>query len=243
MYVRSGQASNTVLSLVLKQEGTTYQTSVMFETNALASDNLDQKMDMRYLETGIEAAPRLYMLCSDAPVRKNVIKDDFRNKSFELESKFKAAGYYTFSLDNTVIAEDYSAVLLFDKLTNEFIDLKQEATYTFYTEAYEGNRFTIIFTNQPESHATPISLAIEDGSNDSVEITQMGHTFNIEMSDAHAADCMISVYTLLGQEAIYTSNLSVVDGSNLVTLPAELTGVHLLVVRYGETVITKKVVL
>lgn len=231
------------MTLVLKQEGTTYQTSVMFEMNPLANDGLDSLADMRYLEMGHEMAPRLYMRYTNGDVRKNFIREDLYNKSFELYSKFKNAGYYNFSIENIAVADKYLSVLIYDNQTGEFIDLKKEPAYVFYSDVFEGQRFTLILTNEvTQTGSTVESLTINETDN-GINLVQMGHSFDLQISNANAANASVQVINLLGQTTVYNNQINIEEGSNLFNLPADLKGIHVIRVNYGNEIITKKVVL
>ena len=248
-YIRSSEleAADHSLYVVLKQEGTTYQTSVIFEASDFTSDGADSLYDMMYLETGHEKAPRMYVEYPQYQIRKNFIQNDQRNKSFDLVNKIKAEGYYTLSLNNIENFADYRSVLVYDKMTGEFIDLTKEQHYVFYSDVFEGSRFTLIFTNLELVPASSVeSLTINESSedqNESMNITQMGHVFDIHVSEALSQSSTIQFVNLLGESVYYEEQIQLVQGSNIFTLPAELIGVHILVVRTGDSVITRKVVL
>ncbi|MBK9593775.1 MAG: T9SS type A sorting domain-containing protein [Crocinitomicaceae bacterium] len=74
-------------------------------------------------------------------------------------------------------------------------------------------------------------------------VSQMGHTFDVQVEQMSEERVQISVVNMLGQNEVYSSYLQFQNGSNIFTLPADLQGVHLLVIRIGDSVITKKVVL
>lgn len=248
-YIRSSEleAADHSLYVVLKQEGTTYQTSVIFEASDFTSDGADSLYDMMYLETGHEKAPRMYVEYPQYQIRKNFIQNDQRNKSFDLVNKIKAEGYYTLSLNNIENFADYRSVLVYDKMTGEFIDLTKEQHYVFYSDVFEGSRFTLIFTNLELVPASSVeSLTINESSedqNESMNITQMGHVFDIHVSEALSQSSTVQFVNLLGETVYYEEQIQLVQGSNIFTLPAELIGVHILVVRTGDSVITRKVVL
>lgn len=249
-YIRSEEltTADKNLTLVLKQEGTTYQTSIMLEASSFATDGADTLADMMYLETGLEAAPRLYMNYPEHKVRKNFIQNDSRNKSFELYTKIKNEGYYSFSIENmNDNFSDYRAILLYDNETGEFVNLKNETSYTFYSDVYEGSRFTLVLTNlEVVPEATVESLSINEneltGSN-LITITQMGHLFDIVASSDLNQNSEISLVNVLGQTTVFTEWAQIVQGSNIVAVPEDIKGVHVLVIRTGDEVITKKVVL
>jgi hypothetical protein len=137
-------------------------------------------------------------------------------------------------------------VMLFDHETGQFIDLKKEYAYTFYSEVFEGNRFTLILTNEDvkeESTIQTLTLNETALENESMTITQMGHNFNVALNGSVNEDSQISLVNVLGQTEVYANQIRFVEGSNMITVPADLKGVHILVITTGDKIVTKKVVL
>lgn len=246
-YVKSA-ISTEVFQIRLRENNSTYNSSISLSENVLSTDDLDTILDIRHFSTGTEKAPTIAFYASENEdlIRKNYIKDDRRNKSFDLYTKILNPGYYTFEAINIENFNNYNKVLLFDHATNEFIDLKKELAYTFYSDIFEGQRFTLILTNEEISEgATVQSLTINETgvAEESLTITQMGHTFNVVVNETSTNDSQVRLVNVLGQTEVYSTNIHLVEGSNIIAVPAELKGVHILIITNGDKMVTKKVVL
>lgn len=247
-YVKAGMTENPPFQLSLQENVSTYHSSVSLVEHWEATDDLDTVGDIRHLSTGLEKAPSVAFYSSeDDFIRKNYIKADRRNKSFDLYTKILNPGYYTINEQNIESITTYSRVLLYDQQTGEFIDLKKEPSYTFHSEPFEGHRFTLVLTNEAYSNDATIQTLTINGesssTSDLMEITQMGHSFNIQVSENLTEDSKITVTNVLGQTVVYSGVQRLVEGSNMITVPADLKGVHILVITTGNSVVTKKVVL
>lgn len=244
-FVKSVETVNP-LTLVLKENASTFSSSISLVENQFLTDDIDTIGDIRLLTTGLEKAPTLAMGSSESLIRKNYIQDNRLNKSFDLFTKILHEGYYTFELSNYENFNNYRKVVLYDNETGELIDLKKEPQYTFYSEVFEGHRFTLILTNEEISEESSIEslttneLGIEEAE---ITITQMGNTFNVQNNGEYDENAQVSVVNVLGQTEVYHTSFSLVNGSNLITLPSDLTGVYIFVVTSGNKQITKKVVL
>jgi hypothetical protein len=237
-------AVNHSLSLNLRENSSIYGCSINLIESDGFEDGMDVMTDIPHLSSGFEKAPTLAMYTDAEKVRKNYIKNDMRNKSFDLYTKILNPGYYTIEASNIQNFNNYHMVLLYDHATNTVVNLKNEPAYTFYSAPTEGHRFTLILTNddqtQPESiQSLGTGAELESG----ITITQMGHNFNIETGMEYGENTQVKLVNLLGQEEVFYQNLKLVEGSNVITIPAEHKGVFILVVTTGEKVITKKVVL
>ena len=243
-YIRSSEVVQNSLTLFLKEQNSTYRSSIVLQEMNGASDDLDSSMDFRQLITGSEAAPGFSFFTESSLIRKNYIENNFLNKSFILHTNFKNDGYYTIEAANIENFNSYRKVLLFDNLTNEFIDLKTELNYTFYSEISEGNRFTLILTNgEVEAESTIQSLTINAEGENGLIITQMGHMFNVVSSEDYTDNSQISLVNVLGQNVIFNQSMKFVSGSNIINVAEECVGVYILVIATGDKIVTKKVVL
>lgn len=248
-YIRSQESAvaDDNLYVKLREHNTTFESSIMISENDFANDGLDSLMDMQLLENGHEAASRLSIVSDETSLKKNFIRKDARNKAFNLNTNIKRAGYYSLELSNFESFMAYRHILLYDSGTNEFIDLKKELTYTFYSEIFDGNRFTLILTNEEtSSESTVQSLTINETTlevDSQMTITQMGHSFNVDVTENMTEDSQVKLVNVLGQTEVYSSTIRFVEGSNMITVPAELKGVHILIITTGSKMVTKKVVL
>lgn len=234
------------LTLLLKENSSTYSSNISFSEYTEASDDLDYLVDVTHLSTGLEKAPSVAMYSNSDLIRKNYIKADRMNKSFDIYTKILNNGYYTFEIQNLENFENYRKILLYDNSTGEFIDLKLEINYTFYSDIFEGHRFTLIFTNEEvmaESNVQSLTANLPESDSESMTITQMGNSFNVDVTESLNEDSQVKLVNILGQTEVYSSSVRFVQGSNFITVPAELKGVHILIITTGDKIMTKKVVL
>ncbi|MBI3133418.1 MAG: T9SS type A sorting domain-containing protein [Bacteroidetes bacterium] len=244
-YVKAANNSNPLM-VSLRENISTYRSSISLVEDAAATDDIDTVMDIRHLSTGQEKAPTVAFYSSEELIRKNYIRHDGRNKSFELYTKIINPGYHTFEALNIETFDTYRKVLLFDNVTGEFIDLKRELAYTFYSDAFEGHRFTLILTSEDVQEGSTIqSLTVNETAieTESMTITQMGNSFNVNVTEAFNEDSQIRLVNVLGQTDVYSGQIRFVEGSNMISVPAELKGVHILIITTGDKIVTKKVVL
>ena len=243
-FLRSHGGADLSLNITLYENASTYHSTMSICENLAGDDILDTIFDIRHLSTGNEKAPGIALYSNEDLIRKNYIKDDRRNKSFDLYTKILNDGYYTVEASNIENFNNYRKVLLFDNQTGEFVDLKKEIAYTFYSDIFEGHRFTLVLTNEEVSDGASIqSLTVNETIENGVTLTQMGHTFNLN-SDVEFSDLStVSLVNVLGQQEVFTQSLKVVAGSNLISIPETFKGVHVLVITTGDERITKKVVL
>lgn len=245
-FVRTHGGPDLSLYLKLYENNSSYSTTISIQENIAAEDDIDTLYDVRHLSTVAQKAPSLAIYSLDNElIRKNYIKDDFRNKSFDLFTEIKNAGYHTIEASNLENFNNYRKILLFDHLTGEFIDLKIELNYTFYSEITSGHRFTLILTNaETEGESTIQALTINESvAANGLTITQMGNTFNIESPENLTEDSQIKLINVLGQQIVFEQSRKLVSGSNLITIPEQNIGVYILVITTGDKIVTKKVVL
>jgi hypothetical protein len=244
-FVRS-QGTDNSIKIRLSEQTSTYFTTISIQESIYSEDDVDTIFDVMHLSTGIEKAPSLAFYSSSELVRKNYIKHDHRNKSFDLYTKILNSGYHNIEAINLDNFTNYRKVLLFDHVTAEFIDLKAEPAYTFYSETFEGHRFTLILSNEEVMEGSTIqslTANIDETEGASMTITQMGNSFNVEITEAMIEDSQIRLVNVLGQTEVYSTNIRLIEGSNMITVPADLKGVHVLIITTGDNMVTKKVVL
>jgi hypothetical protein len=245
-FVKSQTDVDLSLYLTISENNSTYHSTMCIQENIATLDGVDSTFDIRHFTTGFEKAPSIAAYSGEDLIRKNYIKDDFRNKSFDLYTKILNQGYHTIEAVNLENFTNYRKVLLFDNVTGEFIDLKKELAYTFYSDVFEGHRFTLVLTNEElEAGANVQSLTTNniELESESMTITQMGNSFNVDVTENLNEDSQIKLVNVLGQTEVYSSTIRFVQGSNIITVPAELKGVHILIITTGDKIVTKKVVL
>lgn len=246
-YIRTHTEDNN-LHLTLSENNSTYFCSMQLEEHADANDGIDEVMDIRHLSTGKELAPSIAVQTAEAEIRKNYIKNDGIDKSFELLTSIKNEGYYTISAENWGNFRRYHKILLFDRMTGETVNLK-EHSYVFYANATEGDedksdrRFTLILSNSADANENNTIQPSNLGSDDALVIKQMGNIINVQSVVEYETPTTITLTNVLGQKEVFITTTSLVAGSNLVTLPTTIKGFHIITLRTGDEIVTKKVVL
>ncbi|MGB1104260.1 MAG: T9SS type A sorting domain-containing protein [Crocinitomicaceae bacterium] len=246
-YIRTADAEDNNLHLTLTENETPYACTVMLQEKAGATDGIDDIMDIRHLSTGKERAPSIAVKDGDNLIRKNCIAPDTRDKSFDLFVRIVNDAYHTVSLGNWAYFRDYQDILLYDHKTGETIDLKEE-NYVFYGEAEESEnvRFTLILRNAADAEDVGIEVVENESGTaiqNNLEITQMGNLLNVQSDITYRAPTVITLTNILGQEIVYKTTTTLLSGKNLITLPENLTGFHIITFTTGDEVVTQKVIL
>lgn len=245
-FIRSKDKDNS-LHLVMNEIGSTYSATIRIEEMDGAFDGVDETIDIRHLEIGIEKAPSLAVSIDDQKLRKNYIANNGRDKSFELYTKFINEGYYAFSIENWSNFRSYNKILLFDRETGETVNLKENG-YTFFATVSdagraEATRFTLILSNSAEAVTEGSSVVAHEDENESITIKQFGKIIDVQTIDKSEELSTITITNVLGQNVVYAITTNLVNGSNLITLPSELNGFYIISVQTGGSIVTKKVML
>jgi hypothetical protein len=247
-YIRTHTEDNA-LHVTLAENNSTYSCTMQLQESAEAVDGIDEVLDIRHLATGKELAPSIAVQTADAEIRKNYIKADGIDKSFELLTSIKNDGYYTISAENWGNFRRYNKILLFDRMTGETVNLKEQS-YVFYANAPEEDgvdksdrRFTLILSNNADANENNVIQTPDFDSDDAIIIKQMGNIIDVQAVKEYDTPSVITVTNVLGQKEVFVTTTSLVAGSNLVTLPTTIKGFHIITLRTGDEIVTKKVVL
>lgn len=246
-YIRSHEEGDASLHLILDENSSTYSCTVMLEEKEGALDGADDLYDIRHLATGLEKAPSLAVQTNDAVLRKNFILNNGRDKSFTLHSSFLNDGYYTLSIENWGNFRAYQKILIFDRLTGETVNLK-ENNYVFYAsadnpEAKSASRFTLILSNSVDAAENDGFVLANEANDGQLNIKQMGNIIDVQSSDDLPEATRISITNVLGQEEVFVTSAMILNGSNMITLPAHLKGLHIITLRTGDQLLTQKIML
>jgi hypothetical protein len=239
MFIRSEELSNE-FKLTLSENSSTYRSSILLSQDFNATDGMDSIADMRQLYSGFEAGPRAAFDIENNLLKKNVIASDNINKAFDIHTIIKNSGYYTINVENVEIFADYKFISLFDKQTNEIINLKTNPDYTFFSNEFDGVRFTLLLSNA-ELTTTQLTAGEVEQEEEEISINQLGNIIEIYApQQLDGVNVSIQLTNLLGQETSYSVNTEIESGQNLLTLPADMRGIYLFTLRSNEFVITKK---
>lgn len=247
-YIR-GHEENNALMVTLKENASTYHCVAQLEEKSLAQDGLEDDMDLRQLIQPHQDGPSLAFEFEEGVLRKNFIAPDGRDKSFQLDVKIKNTGLYTISADNWANFRNYRHIYLYDAETNQTIDLKSES-YVFHADAdaeedlSDISRFTLILTNGEGNHGAAFAGINEvEMQSGTVVINQMGHVIDIAVSEEEVGLSTITITNVLGQTEVHSIQTSLINGSNIITLPEHLKGFHIISVKTENQIVNKKVIL
>jgi hypothetical protein len=241
-FIRSSQAEDKGIYFTFKENSSTFETTISFEEFVDAVDGFDTLRDVRHFNLGDAKAPNVAINTYEELLRKNWISTNMREKSFDLFTEFKNDGYYTVEAANLNAFTSYNRIYLLDKETGEFIDMKKTTEYVFYADAGEVDRFRILMSNEIEFTDAPIGTARIDETTENVNITQIGNVIDISSMEYLGENIEVSVFNMLGQREVFFKTTSILKGSNLVTLPSDLKGVHVISVNVNGERISKKLV-
>ncbi|MBK9193304.1 MAG: hypothetical protein IPM77_18440 [Crocinitomicaceae bacterium] len=172
MFIRSEEVIDE-FKLTLSENSSTYRSTIILSHDIFATDGMDTIADMRQLYSGFEAGPRAAFNIENNLLRKNAISTSNSDKAFDIHTIIKNSGYYTFSAENLEVFNDYKFIYLFDKQTNEIINLKTNSQFTFYSDEFDGVRFTLFLSNGELNPADANSAGVDENSEE-ITINQMG---------------------------------------------------------------------
>ncbi len=245
-YIRSSEGVDESLQITLKENNSTYYCAAILEENMNANDDLDDSLDIRHFSNDKAKGPSISFKETEL-LRKNYISNDGRDKSFPLATTIQNEGYYTISADNWANFRNYKRILLYDKNTGETTNLK-ENNYIFYYETGKqkdeyGNRFDLILSNAEVTNNDNgiYSNNINEVSN--LSIKQMGYIVDITAINDVESLTSITLTNVLGQNVVFSTELLLNAGSNIITIPSNLKGLHIITIQTKQEQLTMKLVL
>lgn len=237
-----GQEMDESIYLELTQEGTTYKNVINFDFNDVALDGKDS-IDVLAFTIGKQNSSSIYNATDNDLLAKNYLSSDGRDKVLDLSIKILNDGYFTISATNLGNVYNYTNITLLDLATNEIVNLRK-ANYTFYAIEDDENRerFQLILSNESLGNDNNSNLGtITTGKG--LSITQIGKAVDINSDEFVEGVSYVVLTNLLGQDVVYSENIQIQEGSNIVYLPKEISGVFLVTVKTSKGVITKKIIL
>lgn len=110
-------------------------------------------------------------------------------------------------------------------------------------EAKVTPRFTLILSNSVNGENDDAILSNLSTTEDELKIVQLGNIIDVQSTENYEDVTSISLTNVLGQAVVYTTTTTLVNGSNIITLPSNLKGVFMISIRTGNEVVTKKIIL
>lgn len=241
-FFRGSVGDNNALQIALTSESSDYSCTMEIQESTNSSDGLDELSDILHLSTGKEKGPAITILSKNQLLRKNFVRNDGANKSFNLFLNFNEAGKHTISASNWAYFRDYEFIYLIDNLTQTKVNLKETA-YTFMVDSKhaDGKRFTLSLLNATNTDKLVPDQITHLGN--SIEIIQKGHTLLITNNSQQDIAAIINLSNLLGQNILEYDRIILMEGENQILLPEHLIGIQLISVQAENEILTKKIYL
>lgn len=240
-YIRTMGPEDHSIYVTLSENASTNYCKASIQQHEEGTDGLDE-IDIYHLEMPEQTGSAIAFQVEEELVRKTYLQNDFRDKRLPMYVNIKTEGYYTISVENQYNFSDYYYVYLIDKQTNEFVDLKEQGEYVFYgEEGIDNERFVMLLTNtgmEKGEMASYLNIETETG----VEITQLDHVLDVQVTGTNLENVEISLVNTLGQIEMYFDITTLIEGSNIINIPGDVSGVKILTINNNGRLITKKLV-
>ena len=226
-FYKSDETIEDIFDIIISGNSYSDQMSVGFF--AEATDDFDSEYDA-YKLFGIEAIPQLYSINNDTKFAINLLSEINEDKEIPLGLRVGAAMEYTFEVEGLDNFDLSIGVYLEDKLSGDFIDLRENPIYTFYTEeGLNEDRFVL--------HFTVDALDIEEyGLDSNINIYASDKTIYINYQMNNQGN--VTIYDILGKEII-TEDLNTKQLNKLTVNNGK--GYYIVKVVSGNSVKTGKV--
>jgi hypothetical protein len=225
---------NQVVRLNLNDGKTTDET-VVYE-NENASNGLEDYDTYKMFDTQHH---QLYIMEGIKELSMDGLKDATAKQKVDMGIQITAAGTYTINATELGVEED---VVLEDKFTHTFQDMKRNSAYTFESNAGTyNNRFVLHFTLNPqtETELETVTVGETEQESEGVQVyTTTGQQVKVWVTNtAEFQNATVKVYDAIGN-MIERKNMT---SSELLLDLNTATGVYLVEVTGTEKVFTKKI--
>ena len=184
---------------------------------------------------------QLYFMEGTQELTMDGLKDATAKQKVDMGIQITSAGTYTINATELGVEED---VMLEDKFTHTFQDMKRNNTYSFTTNAGTyNNRFVLHFTLNPQTESAieteTVGVGETVGESEGVNVyTTTGQTVKVWVTNtAEFQNATVKVYDAIGnmiERKNMTSNELLLDLNTA-------TGVYLVEVTGTDKTFTKKV--
>jgi hypothetical protein len=225
---------NQVVRLHLN-DGKTNDQAVVYE-NDNASNGLEDYDTYKMFETQHH---QLYFMEGIKELSMDGLKDATAKQKVDMGIQITAAGTYTINATELGVEED---VVLEDKFTHTFQDMKRNSTYSFTANAGTfNNRFVLHFTLNPQTETAMESVAVTEEVTEveGVQVyTTTGQQVKVWVTNtSEFQNATVKVYDAIGN-LIERKNMT---SSELLLDLNTATGVYLVEVTGDSKVFTKKI--
>jgi len=213
-------------ALVVKISGNNYSDQTIVRFNRDATTNFDQSYDA-YKLWGLDAAPQLYSILPDENAAVNTLPAVDANPLVPLGLKVGAETSYTLTVEGMESFDSQIPLRLDDLKLGISKDLRTDPVYSFTAAPGDAeNRFRLRFASAIGFDDPEASNILINTERNIIRVNYLGSSSGI-----------IHLYNDAGQ---LLSTKSLNRGET--TMSAEATGIYLVKVITGKSVITKKVV-
>lgn len=136
--------NNRLIISSLSESGKTDKAYLEFHPKA--SEEFDFEFDSRKFDSNNDSIPEPYILYNSDKYAINTLPIESMDGRYDLCVNFGINDTYVLSFDDIDSFDESQAILLFDKFTGEYFDLKQENNIAFYNDSNAPeDRFEIVF--------------------------------------------------------------------------------------------------
>ncbi len=228
------------LSLQLTNINNQYSHSLKFATNKTAVDGFDINEDHPYRKSPIKSAPSITCKLDGKKSVINTFNSNNDNYSVPLEVYSLINGSFTIDAKGFEFVDEYSCITLEDKKLNNFINLKEQPSYSFLYDINDSeNRFVLHFSKDGNCKSV-VNSPIANTFENQVQILQNTNGNIINFNFDGTFNTVISVTNILGQNIIENASVQANNQSINVTLPENFTGIYIIKVENEKGAVAKK---
>jgi hypothetical protein len=225
---------NQIVRLNLN-DGKTDDQAVVYE-NENASNGIEEYDTDKFMD---ENHHQVYFLEGTKQLTLDGLKDATAKQRVDMGIQITSAGTYTINAVELGVEED---VVLEDKFTHTFQDMKRNSTYSFTSKAGNyNNRFVLHFTLTPSTETVLETVGVTETAGESAGVnvyTTTGQTVKVWVTNtSDFQNAIVKVYDAVGK-MIERKNMT---SSELLLDLDTATGVYLVEVIGDSKVFTKKI--
>lgn len=118
------------------------------EFHPKASEDFDYEFDSRKFHSNNDSIPEPYLLYNSIKYAINTLPESYIDGRYDLCINYGQNATFTLNFDDIESFDETQPILLHDKSTGDYFDLREENTISFYNQPNAPeNRFEIVFDN------------------------------------------------------------------------------------------------
>lgn len=240
----SKQKKENKFALAISSLGNGFGNELSVMPSATAENGLDTE-DEYYLASPHKATTALTTQPFNSNVKLIGSAINTMDDSQTIPLTFKAGENGSYAIEAKDVSEllaIYGCVLLEDKVEGKVIDLNSTSTYTFASTIGEYNRFNLHLFKSAEDCQELLNKATQSSQlTNGISIVKRGQIVELNYAVEEAQQAQVDIYNLNGQKVAATQYIGINgNGSKELDFTTELNGIHLIVVRTNNEVITEK---